>query len=181
MNKYRTVYQDDADNRRVLTSVVNDDNTVTSSQHKFIIDESNPSRDRLFLWGVDPAHLWENTIADRYLPNEEDEIDISSAEVDGVTYERKASGYISELPGSQFRFNILIRHFLEGSHHTEGVDDRLVSRIIDNSQTVDDGTGNQVPEYDYFKQIIESGAIGFFSLKKAQITELDGEGVLDVI
>lgn len=179
MSNYRTVYTDNPNDRKVLTSVINDNNTVTSSIHKFIIDEKNPSRDRMFLWGVDPSHLWKNDISDHYEPNVDDEIQISDADFEGQTYNRKASGYISELPGSQFRFNILIRHFLDGVHQKDGIiDDRMVSRIIDNSQTVDDGQGNQVPEYDFFKAIVESGQVGFFSLKKAQILQLDQGGVL---
>lgn len=174
--EYRTVYG----NSKVISSVVNDDKSITYSKDKFIIDEQNPSRDRMFLWGVDPSYLWENDISDRYNPDPEDEVPITSAEINGLTYERKASGYLSELPGNQFRFNILVRHFLNGQYyHDEFMDDYMVSRIIDNSQTVDDGQGNQVPEYAYFKSLIESGSIGFFSLKKANILQLDSLGLLN--
>lgn len=161
---YRTVYND----TEVLTSIVNDDVTVTSSLEKFIIDTIDNTINRLESVGVDVSYFWKNGLASRFTPVD-NEIAISDHPLDS-SIKRKV--FFKSMPVFQndqyFLLNIIVRHFdSEDNHITDPYDDKLVSLRADNTVFI-----NGVGEYDYFKSLQDAGA-SIFTLQEAQVPIMD--------
>lgn len=163
---YRTVFND----KEVLTSIVNDNNTVTSSNEKFIIDTISNTILRLSSLGVDVSYFWKNKLIDRFEPSDT-QIDISDHPTDGV-YKRKA--FVQSLSidyssnGKQFVFNVVVRHFLNGIYDNSEHDDVFVTSHISN-----DKLENGTPAFDFFYGVIKSGAYTLPALQDMRITHMD--------
>jgi hypothetical protein len=168
--EYRTVYTD----QKVLTTVVNDSDTVTSSLSKFIIDTIPQTIARLAAWGVDISYFWKNDLSDRLLPSTvSPEIAISDhPTLQEVKRKAFVWGMSIDQVKKEFRLNLIIRHFdAEGNYTPEIVDDAFYSSLANNDKIIAPGVG----EFDYFVILINQGA-NMFTLQETNIPILDGNG-----
>lgn len=179
--KYRTVYTDDEQQGKyVVTSSPNNENSVTTSNENFIIDTLDNTVIRLAAWGVDISYFWKTGLYPRIEPGESEEIDIS--DYNGVARKAFIYGLTVDYPAKQARFNTIVRHFDgNGDHITTPYDDEFVSRILNNDEIVQDGQGNDIGEFDYLYQIIESKTYSIFEIQAARVPILDAAGVFDLI
>jgi hypothetical protein len=183
MSNYRTVYRDQDNDRKVLTSIVNDNTTVTTSNEKFIIDTIQSTIDKLSSWGIDVSYFWKHDLADHINPASGWELDISNHPSNAnVTRKAFVDKLAIDYSENYFRINIIVRHFIDGVHQTdENYDDEYVSRIVDNSVLVDDGQGGQIGEYDFFFQLVNAGTFTLFELQQARIPIMDSNNIFDNI
>ena len=180
--KYRAVYQlkQNGNTYEVVSVYPNDSNVVTTTGQKFLVDDLDMLVWRLMSTGVDISYFWKNDLINRPIPTTT-EIPISS--YDGIDRKAFVHSLNVDYSNTRFRYNTVVRHFDENGDHItdENYDDVFVSRIVDNSQTVDDGQGNQVPEYSFFFAIMQSGAYTLSELQDMRISIMDFNGVYDGI
>jgi len=168
--EYRTVYTD----KKVIESVPNDNFTVTGSLQKFMIDTIPETIIRLAGWGINVSFLWKNGLADRLLPSAvSPEVAISAHPLNAeISRKVFVHSLTVDQANSQFRLNVIVRHFDEdGNHLIDGdYDDELASILIDNSKLVE-GIG----EFDYFVSLVNQGA-NLFQLQPIHIGIMDSNG-----
>lgn len=172
---YRTVYNDE----KVLTSVENNEITVTSSLEEFIIDTIPNTIDRLASQGVDVSYFWKNGQSPRIQPVR-DEISISDhPTIPGI--QRKAFVWRTNTDYTHKKtfFCVIVRHFIEGEHVPLVHEDLFVSAVLTNDKNVDNGAGVMVGEYDYLYSVVNSKAYSLFELEDMRVSILDQEGKLN--
>ena len=181
--KYRAVYQPKTNQSslEVVAAYENDSNVITTTGQTFLVDEVDSLIWKLSSTGVDFSFMWKNGIIGRVQPVRP-EIDISD-HPNVADVKRKVSVYGTnpDYNNERFRFNVLVRHFDSQGTHLVGqdIDDVFVSRIVDNSQDVDDGQGGQIGEYDFFYQAIQT--IPLPTLEDGRIPIMDANGIFNDI
>jgi len=175
--KYRAVYQpklSEPEALEVVSVYENDSNVITTTGQKFLVDDLDDLLDKLASLGVDVSFFWKNAITSRINPVRP-EIDISNHPLDNnITRKAFVWRTNSDYTNKRTVFCVIIRHFISGVHDTATYDDAFVTALLDNNETVDDGQGNQVPEYDFLFSIVDSKAFSLFELENARISIMDG-------
>lgn len=163
---YRTVH----DGQKVLTSIVQDSNTVTSSNEQFCIDTIERTMKQLAGDGINISYFWKNGLVGRPVPDGQ-EVAISPHPNDSNV---KRKVFVHSMPVDQnsrsFRLNLIIRHFDQDDNHIpDQHEDLFYSSLADENKIVQpEGVG----EYTYFQNLINGGA-NMFDLQVGQIPIMD--------
>ena len=131
---------------------------------------------------IDVSYFWKNALHDRILPNGANpEFVISDHPTEPMVNRRAFAGSLFiDHPSRLFRFGVVIRHFSDGNHIPDTIDDEYVPLTVSNSTMVDDGQGGQIGEYDFFLMLISSG-MTHVQIQNAQIPILDQRGLFNNI
>ncbi len=164
--EYRTIYIDD----RVIESVINDSNSITHSNEKFIIDTIPNTITLLSSNGVNISYFWKNGLTPRKTENGYPLIDISNHPVDdNVKRKVMVDSFFVDYDNHILQFNLVIKHYINGEYSYDPYNDEWKGSEITNLTEIE-GT----PEFDYFYNLLNTG-IPLGPLQAVHVGLMDNE------